>query len=53
MVLLAAIWLPRRVRRRCPAIRLAVSRTERVKGRIILLIVSIKTINGIRRTGVF
>lgn len=33
--------------------RLAVSRTERVKGRIMLLIVSIKTINGMRRTGVF
>jgi hypothetical protein len=32
---------------------LAVSRTERVKGRIRLLIVSIKTINGMRRPGVF
>jgi hypothetical protein len=52
-VLLAAIWFPKSVRRRCPAIRLAVSRTERVKGRIRLLIVSIKTINGMRRTGVF
>ena len=32
----------------CPAIILAASRTERVKGRINLLTISIITINGIR-----
>lgn len=37
---------------KCPAIMLAVNRTARVPGRIILLIVSIKTINGIRMGGV-
>ena len=36
----------------CPAIILAASRTERVKGRINLLTISIITINGIRAYGV-
>ena len=39
---------PRRVRRRCPAIILAASRTARVPGRMTFLTVSIMTINGIR-----
>jgi len=46
------VWLPRRVRRRWPAIILAESRTVKVPGRIILLMVSIKTIKGIKRLGV-
>jgi len=37
---------------RCPAIKLAVSRTHKVTGRIILLTSSIKTINIIRTLGV-
>lgn len=37
---------------RWPAIILAASRTERVSGRITLLIISIRTINGIRTGGV-
>lgn len=44
--------LPKRVRRRCPAIIFAVSRTARVPGRIKFLIVSIHTIKGIRTAGV-
>ena len=43
---------PSRVNKRCPAIILAESRTARVPGRITLLIVSIKTIKGIRTGGV-
>jgi len=43
--------LPRRVRRRCPAIIFAISRTARVPGRMRLLIVSMHTINGTRRVG--
>jgi hypothetical protein len=46
------VLLPKRVKRRCPAIILAVRRTVRVPGRIILLIDSINTINGIRIFGV-
>ena len=38
--------------RRCPAIMLAANRTERVSGRIILLVISIKTIKGINTGGV-
>lgn len=43
---------PIRVNKRCPAIIFAVSRTANVPGRIILLIVSIQTINGISTEGV-
>ena len=43
---------PRRVRRRCPAIIFAASRTAKVPGRMMFLIVSIKTIRGMRRPGV-
>lgn len=43
---------PNKVRRRWPAIILAANRTAKVPGRIIFLIVSIKTINGIRIEGV-
>ena len=43
---------PRRVRRRCPAIILADSRTAKVPGRMTFLIVSIRTIKGIRGPGV-
>jgi len=45
-------WLPNRVRRRCPATILAAKRTERVKGRMTLLTISINTINGIKAGGV-
>lgn len=44
--------LPKRVNRRWPAIILADSRTARVPGRIIFLIVSIITIKGIKTEGV-
>ena len=43
---------PNSVIKRCPAIIFAVSRTAKVPGRIIFLIVSIHTINGIRTPGV-
>lgn len=43
---------PKSVRSKCPAIILAESRTARVPGRMIFLIVSIKTINGINTGGV-
>lgn len=43
---------PNKVINKCPAIILAVSRTANVPGRIILLIVSIHTINGIKIPGV-
>lgn len=43
---------PNRVRRRWPAIMLAVKRIERVNGRIINLMDSIKTMKGIRMGGV-
>lgn len=45
------VW-PRRVKRRWPAIILAARRIAKVAGRMIFLIVSIKTINGIRAKGV-
>jgi len=48
----AAVWLPNRVINKWPATIFAIRRTAKVKGRIILLIDSIKTINGIRRLGV-
>lgn len=44
--------LPRRVKRRWPAIILAVNRTAKVPGRITFLIVSIHTIKGISAEGV-
>jgi len=43
---------PKRDIKRCPAIKLAVSRTQRVIGRIILLVNSIITINIIKGFGV-
>lgn len=48
----AAVWLPSRVINRCPATILAISRTARVRGRMIFLIDSISTINGISAEGV-
>jgi hypothetical protein len=44
--------LPNKVSKRCPAIIFAESRTAKVPGRITFLIVSIRTINGIRTDGV-
>lgn len=44
---------PSNDKRRCPATMLAVNRIDRVIGRIISLINSINTINGIRIEGVF
>jgi hypothetical protein len=49
---LAVTWFPNSVIRRWPAIILAVSRTAKVNGRMIFLIDSIKTINGIKAGGV-
>lgn len=43
---------PSKVNNKCPAIILAVNRIDNVRGRIIKLIDSIKTINGIRTGGV-
>jgi len=48
----AAVWFPRRVSNKWPAIILADKRTARVPGRIIFLTVSIITINDIRAEGV-
>lgn len=45
-------WLPRRTKSKCPAIILAANRTASVPGRITFLIVSIKTIKGIKAGGV-
>lgn len=45
-------WFPSRTRRRWPAIIFAVRRTARVPGRMIFLIVSIRTIKGIKIAGV-
>jgi hypothetical protein len=47
-----AVWFPRRVRRRWPAIILAERRMARVPGRITFLIDSINTIKDIRADGV-
>ena len=44
--------LPNRVNNKCPAIILAVNRIVKVIGRIIFLIDSIRTINGIKIPGV-
>jgi len=49
---LEATWLPKSVIKRCPAIILAVKRIARVADRITLLVVSIKTIKGIKTGGV-
>jgi hypothetical protein len=46
------IEFPRSVIKRCPAMRLAVKRTHRVRGRIRFLDSSIITINGMRGEGV-
>jgi hypothetical protein len=43
---------PKRVNNKCPAIIFAESRTARVPGRMIFLIVSIRTIKGINTGGV-
>lgn len=43
---------PSNVKIRWPVIKLALNRIERVRGRIILLITSMITINGIRKEGV-
>jgi hypothetical protein len=43
---------PSKVNNKCPAIILAESRTAKVPGRIIFLIVSIITMKGIRTAGV-
>lgn len=48
---LLTTWLPNKVRRRWPAIMLAVRRTDSVTGRMILLVSSIRTIKGIRAAG--
>ena len=44
--------LPRRVNNRWPATIFAISRTAKVPGRIMLLIISIHTMKGIRGVGV-
>lgn len=44
--------LDNKVKRRCPATMLAISRTAKVNGRIIFLMVSIKTMKDINATGV-
>ena len=44
--------LAKRVKRRCPAIILAASRTESVRGRMMFLTSSIKTMKGMRGAGV-
>ena len=48
----AAVWLPRRVISKCPATMFAINRTANVKGRMTFLIVSIRTIKGIKAVGV-
>lgn len=45
-------WLPNNTSKRCPAIMFAANRTANVPGRITFLIVSIRTIKGIRTAGV-
>jgi hypothetical protein len=46
------IWFLKRVNRRCPAIKFAVRRIDRVNGRIRDLKISIITMKGIRAEGV-
>lgn len=47
-----AVWFPSSVINKWPATILAISRTDRVIGRITFLIDSIKTMNGISNPGV-
>jgi hypothetical protein len=49
---LVGIRFLKRVNKRCPAIMLAAKRTERVIGRMMLLIISMRTMKGIRGAGV-
>ena len=44
--------MPSRVISRCPATMFAIRRTAKVRGRMIFLMDSINTINGIRAEGV-
>ena len=46
------IGLLMRIINKCPATMLAANRTDNVRGRITLLTISIKTINGIKGQGV-
>ena len=52
MCLIDGTLLPSKVSRKCPAIMFAFRRTASVPGRIILLIVSMITINGINIVGI-
>lgn len=52
MFLVTLAYLPSKASSRCPATILAESRIAKVKGRIILLIVSITTMKGTRKAGV-
>lgn len=56
IIILIALWLIiaplNKANSKCPAIIFAAKRTANVKGRIILLINSISTINGVRALGV-
>lgn len=47
-----AVWLPKRVISRWPATIFAISRTDRVIGRMMFLTDSIRTMNGINTPGV-
>jgi hypothetical protein len=47
-----AVWLPSKVIKRWPATILAIKRTASVKGRMMFLMDSMRTINGMRRLGV-
>lgn len=55
MIVKGIIWLDLmaefsiRVMIRCPAVRLAVNRTDKVIGRMVFLVVSIMIMNGMRR----
>lgn len=51
-ILALVVLFPNKVINRCPAIIFAINRTARAPGRIIFLIVSIHTINGINIIGV-
>lgn len=48
----ATNWFPSKVKSKCPAIMLAANRTDNVTGRMMFLINSIITINGIKTAGV-
>lgn len=48
----SAVWFPSKVINRWPATIFAIRRTDKVRGRITLLIDSISTINGISALGV-